>query len=92
MNVIKQLSAVNVDECQLSRLQMSSIIIAILEVRFLLIRSIFFHKSVNIISNDFLRCQLLLLCLNVCADTLTHYNIVVCNYLFLQIDVSLYCI
>lgn len=32
MNVIKQLSAVNVEECQLSRLQMSSIIIAILEV------------------------------------------------------------
>lgn len=32
MNVIKQLSAVNVEECQLSRLQMSLIIIAILEL------------------------------------------------------------
>lgn len=32
MNVMKQLSTVNVEECQLSRLQMSLIIIAILEL------------------------------------------------------------
>lgn len=79
MNVIKQLSAENVKECQLSQLQMSLIIIAILEVRCSLFQSIFFHKLVNIISNDFLWCQHLLVRLNVCADTLKQYNIAVCE-------------
>lgn len=73
MNVIKQLSVVNIDECQLSLLQMSLIVIGTLEVRVLFICLTLRHALIKLYLSWLLWYWQIKLQISTIIDSLTCY-------------------